>query len=250
MSNCSAHTFTFILLQPTLTFPIFILFIDQHLIRHRGGIHKFCMIDQKKRVREKRKIDKYQYLQGLASKENGTIHREETVKFTFAVQPEWQQTFHEKRRIRSTKSSFKKMYWRLRLRNYPLKFSTITVRGHLFCQTRVLGYQSCPSVSGSMWWNSGYYVQKFILTSTSGTWDQIVKRPWGWNKLKCNDPQLWKYIYLEDSLLLGVTQGLKISWMLVHCTTVTMARKMMMKPTAILYHTHFTAIEKCPTSVP
>ena len=74
--------FTFILLQPMLTFPIFILFIAQHPIRHRSGIHNFCVIDQKMRVREKGKIYKYQYLQSLASKENGTIHREETAKFT------------------------------------------------------------------------------------------------------------------------------------------------------------------------
>lgn len=55
-------------------------------------------------------------------------------------------------------------------------------------------------------------------------WDvrfQIVERSWGSNKLKCNDPQLWRYIFLEDSLLLGIIQEPKSSWMLVHFTTVT-----------------------------
>lgn len=54
---------------------------------------------------------------------------------------------------------------------------------------------------------------------------QIVKKAWGLNKWRCNDPQLWKYIYLEDSLLQGVIQELKISWMLVHFTIVATKEK-------------------------
>lgn len=44
------------------------------------------------------------------------------------------QTVHEKRRIRSIKASFKKMYGHSMLRNYPLKLSARAVREH--CRAR------------------------------------------------------------------------------------------------------------------
>lgn len=160
------------------------------------------------------------------------------------------QTFYEKRRIRSPKPSFTKMYWHLMLRNYPLKLSATAVREHdsarqkswvievvhlfLFCVVKL--WVLCTEIY------SDFHI-----------WDvryQIVKRAWVVNKSKCNDPQLWKYIYLEESLLLGVIQEPAISWMLVHFTVVTpWKEKTMMKPSAILYHTCSIAIEKCPTSV-
>lgn len=176
------------------------------------------------------------------------ILKEETVNFKFAVQTEWNENhkgFLKREKLNLLNTALKKCT--------DIWFSEII---HLNSQDQQRDSTALPhehpglsKLSTCFWFR---VVKLWVLCSEVHSdfhiWDvryQIMKRAWGLNKSKCNDPGLQRYIYLEDSLRHGVIQE-PISAELMH---FTMERETMMKPSAILNHTCSAALEKCPTSV-